>query len=432
MAAKTSGSNASAPARLIGGAWIAAGLAAGVVLTLWLTWPGGDGREAMIRRHIDGEWFRRSLVEDNLAHWLAAAVTDSGFFRSALDRRWRPAERQVATLVSQSRLLFVMAAGYEVTGREDYIQAVRKGADFLLSHFRDEEHGGWFWAVDAEGHPVDMHKDCYGHAFVIFGLSHAGRVTGEERYLQAALETWGVVKSRFRDELGGIYRRAGRDWSGRSGHSQNPMMHLFEALLALHDATGSQQVLDDARALAEFIFTRLYDADAGCLPEEFDELWRPLPAERGGRVDLGHQFEWAFLLSRAVAKGFPPRYLQTGRRLLEFGMAHGFDAEAGGIFSSADYSGKPRGQAKGWWQQCEHLRALMHYAAEHGQDDLWGPFEKSLAFVREHFIDSEYGGWYASAGGGSGVGRKGSAWKVGYHTTGMYLEALRLAGELGR
>ena len=428
MAVKISDSGAMDwPARLIGGAWIMAALAVTAGLAVWLLVPGGEGREEMVRRHIDGEWFRKSLVEDNLSHWLAAAATESGFFRSALDRRWRPAGRQVATLVSQSRLLFVMAAGYEVTGREDYRRALRKGAEFLLSHFRDDEHGGWFWSVDADGRPIDMHKDSYGHAFVIFGLSHAGRVTGERRYLQVALETWGVVKTNFRDELGGIYRRAGRDWSDRAGHSQNPMMHLFEALLALHDATGSQEVLDDALALAEFIFTRLYDAAGGYLPEEYDELWRPLPVERGGRVDLGHQFEWAFLLSQAVAKGFPARYLETGQRLLAFGMAHGFDAEAGGIFLSTDYTGAVRNRDKGWWQQCEHLRALMRYAAEHGRNDLWEPFEKSLAFVKAHFIDSRYGGWYAAPDGGAGGGRKGSVWKAGYHTTGMYLEALRLA-----
>ncbi|KPK80762.1 MAG: hypothetical protein AMJ81_11400, partial [Phycisphaerae bacterium SM23_33] len=94
-----------------------------------------------------------------------------------------------------------------------------------------------------------------------------------------------------------------------------------------------------------------------------------------------------------------------------------------------------RSKDKGWWQQCEHLRALMRYAADHGRDDLWGPFQKSLAFVKANFLDAEYGGWYGSYDPQRprrpGDARKGSTWKVGYHDTGMYLEALRLAGKAG-
>jgi mannobiose 2-epimerase len=414
---------------------------------LWLTLVGLvivvliltqlDRREDMIREHIDGEWFRQNLVRDNLAHWLAAAPTDSGFLRSELDRQWRPDAQQVGTLVSQSRLLFVLAAGHDVTAEEGYLETVRKGADFLIEEFHDDEHGGWFWSVSPEGEPQDTYKDAYGHAFVIFGLAHAGRVTGQKRFTQAALETWETMKAHLVDSHGGIKRRTSRDWKRRRGrNSQNPMMHLFEALLALHQATESRAVFDDATKLAEFIFGRLYQADppnrragGGYLPEMYDDEWKPL-AGRGAYVDLGHQFEWAFLLSQAVRQGFPQRYLDIGRRLLEFGMKHAYDGENGGIFSASDYAGRVRGKGKGWWQQCEHLRALMRYAADHGREDLWEAFDKSLAFVQGNFLDREYGGWYGSYHPNRARSpqqqRKGSTWKVGYHGTGMYLEALRL------
>ncbi len=389
-------------------------------------------RRKMIEEHIDADWFRRSAVDDNIARWLAAAATPSGFLRAELDRQWRPAAKQQATLVSQSRLLYVFAAGYELTGEQRYLQAVRRGADFLLEHFRDAEHEGWFWSVGPDGQVQGTHKDSYGHAFVIFGLSHAARVSGEPRYARAALETWEVMKRHFRDEIGGFYRTAGADWSRRRGHSQNPMMHLFEALLALHDATDSDAVFADAAALAEFIFTRLYRRDGGYLPEQYDASWRPLPAGKGGFADVGHQFEWAFLLARAVEKGFPRTYLDVGGRLLDFGMRVGYDAEAGGILARADYDGSASG-GKGWWQQAEHLRALAHYAGRLGRNDLWPAFEKSLAFVRRELIDAEHGGWYGSAWTGEGprparAARKGNVWKVGYHSVGMYAEVLRVAG----
>ncbi|MHC4717018.1 MAG: AGE family epimerase/isomerase, partial [Planctomycetota bacterium] len=298
-----------------------------------------------------------------------------------------------------------------------------------LDHFRDAEHGGWIWSVTPDGEVLETHKDSYGHAFVIFGLAHAGRVTGDPKYAQAARETWRTMQGRFRDEAGGFRRQSRRDWSGMKGHSQNPMMHLFEALLALHDATGDAAIRDDAAVLAGFIFSKLYQAEGGYLPETYDADWKPLPDDEGGYVDLGHQFEWAFLLSQAVRQDLDGKYLGIARRLMDYGMKHGFDAESGGIFGASDYRGRVRSRSKGWWQQCEHLRALMRHAADHGRSDLWPAFEKSLGFVRAHFLDAEHGGWYGSYDPDSPPGRgqaKGSVWKTGYHATGMYSEALRI------
>jgi mannose/cellobiose epimerase-like protein (N-acyl-D-glucosamine 2-epimerase family) len=152
-------------------------------------------------------------------------------------------------------------------------------------------------------------------------------------------------------------------------------------------------------------------------------------AARGGtRV----QFEWAFLLSQAVANGLPKKYLNIGERLLAYGLKTGYDREEGGIFSRGDYAANLIKTPKGWWEQCEFLRALMHYAAERGRTDLWEPFDRSLEFARQHFIDAEFGGWYgaydpAKPREGAAL-NKGSVWQVGYHVCGMYAEALRLAG----
>ena len=389
--------------------------------------------EPMTSTHIDREWFRHSLIDDNLAHWLAAGPTESGFFRTDLDRQWRPAARQVATLVSQSRMIFVMAAGHDATGEEAYLQAVSKGGDFLVANFRDAEHGGWLWQVSTEGKVLDDGKNSYGHAFVIFGLAHAHRVTGEKRFARAALSCWNDMKAHLRYDGGGIKPRTDRAFTRiRGTNTQNPMMHLFEALLALHEATGSKEVLDDAGELAGFIYGRLYQAEGGYLPEMYDKDWKPLPVADGGYVDLGHQFEWAFLLSQGVEQGLPARYLDIAKGLLDYGMKVAYDREAGGIASAGDYDGKVIRPDKGWWQQCELLRALMRHASAHGRDGLWPAFAQSLEFAKAEFMDAEYGGWYGSATGGKTPprrqARKGSNWKTGYHAVGMYREALRLTG----
>ncbi len=421
--------------------------------------PQKKASTAEVRKHVDPVWFRKSLVEDNLTHWLAAAPTPNGFFQVSLDRQWKPYAKQVGTLVSQPRQLFVMAAGYRVTRDPAYREAARKGAEFMLEHFRDKQYGGWFAMVGPDGAVLDTHKNAYGHAFVIFGLSHAWQATRDERFRKAALQTWEEMKTKMRDKDGFIRPQAARDFSQMRGpaeesplfkefravsppagayppstiNNQNPMMHLFEALLALHDATGLKTVLKDAEELASNIFTKLFQEREGYLPEMFDENWKPLPPEKRGYIEIGHQMEWAYLLSRGVEKGLPAKFLAIGERLLEYGMK-GYDAENGGLFSRGNYQGGISRDGKSWWEQCETLRCMMHWAALRGRGDLWGPFDKSLEFVKQDFIDSEYGGWYASYN--PKIPRderrafKGSIGKIGYHDSGMYLEGLRLSGAL--
>ena len=380
---------------------------------------------------LDRNWFQRSLEEET-THWRVAAATSNGFFQPNLDRQWRPAPKQIGTLVSQCRQIYVMAAGYEATRNAAFLESLRKGTDFLLAHFRDSEHGGYFFSTTPEGKVVDDSKDSYGHAFVIFGLSHAARVTGDARYREAALKAWADMKKHFRDGPVFIKPRLNRTFSAaRGANSQNPMMHLFEALLALHDATGSREVYRDARTLADAIFSRLFQERGGYLPEFYDSDWKPMPPEKRGHIDLGHQFEWAFLLSHAVEKGFPKQYLKTAGRLLDYGMAKAWDSEAGGIYSRSSYDGVVVKEPKMWWQQAEHLRAVSHYAALRGRSDLWPAFDKSLDFVKRNFMDSEYGGWYFDYDPArpreEKRTHKGLPTQIGYHVVGFYAEGLRLS-----
>ena len=121
-------------------------------------------------KHLDAAWFRAALTSET-AHWRAAALRPNGFFAVSLDRQWRPVGNPNGTLVSQCRQIFVMGEGYGLTHDPAYLDAMRKGADFLLEHFLDKEKGLFFYGVNPEGAVIDQSKDSYGLAFTIFGSS---------------------------------------------------------------------------------------------------------------------------------------------------------------------------------------------------------------------------------------------------------------------
>ena len=386
-----------------------------------------------LKQHMDNvkldlDWFENHLLKDILPIWLEKSVTNEGLFLTYFNNKWEKINKNFGTLVSQSRLLYNFAKGYELTGQKEYLQAVENGAYFLIEKFRDREFGGYFYSCDLHGKVVDARKDSYGHAFVIFGLAHACRVIGNPDLKQAALDAWKVMKTRFFDEYGGLYVRFSRNFQKHEGvKSQNPIMHIFEALLALADLDGLHFILHDAKTVADFVLAKLARKEDHVLPEFYNDSWSELPEEKTGQIDIGHQFEWAYLLSTAVEKDLPGEYLNYAKDFIKNGLRLGYDKRLGGIFSPVMLGGRIK-RVKGWWEQCEAIRAMMHFAVLRNQDEIIEPLLKSIEFTENYMIDKENGGWYTFLGPGYNPLEqdKGFPGKVYYHVVGMCMEAIRL------
>ena len=183
--------------------------------------------------------------------------------------------------------------------------------------------------------------------------------------------------------------------------------------------------------MGNFVFNNLVRRGDRRLPELYDMQWQELPVHAdgsGGRLDIGHAFEWAYLAAYGAELGLPVRFLNHANSFLLYGMALGFDWQGGGIYSPATPNGEIINQQKGWWEQCEVIRALTHFFLRHRRNDLNGPLQRTLEFVKASFIDSQYGGWYPRTGPGITPQEleKGNEWKVDYHVVGMCMEAIRL------
>lgn len=382
-------------------------------------------------QRIDAEWQRRSLVDGHLARWLVAAPMESGAFRTALDRNWVPKAQQPGDLTSHSRLVYAMAIGYEVTRDKRYLDAAVRGGDFMLKHFQDPVHGGFFFSVSAEGKPIAQHKNTYGHAFALYALSHLYRVTKEERYRTAALATWQTIDRSLRDAQGGFRGNAPRDFLlGAPGNlSQNPVMHMFEALLALVDATQDPAARAGAASVGHFVVYKLMQGQAdgsAFIPELYDSQWKALGKEQGGYIDLGHQFEWSHLLLGAESRGLSAIYPQTAERLLTYALKVGYDEIDGGAYSRANADGTVD-RSKHWWHQAECLHALQAAAAASDKKDLWRRYDQTLALVRDQFIDTERGGWYIGPKKKCLEGRCTEEQPDPYHMTSMHMAAIQWA-----
>jgi cellobiose epimerase len=396
--------------------------------------PLSRAPQAEVNRHVDRDWVKDAATRGLLDYWVRHSVEPNGFIQENLDRQWKPwGTQREASVNGQGRQLFSMAMGYEMNKSREYLDALRRGMDFLMK-MRDEEYGGYYDRVTPELRVITENKTGFS-SFALYSLAHAGRVTGDKKYLDAAMTLFREIRDKMRDgpfigsgsytrdfmqrtpggAFGGRGRGAAATPGGQGGggtpagapaaaggaiapggpgvgagfaarrHSIN--LHVFEALLGLYEATKSEEVWYEINSELKAI-ERLFDYKIGYLPEGYDDDWKPVGSPSG---NPGHLFEWASLLSRAVELGADPKFIVLGSRNLDLGLKS-WDPTVGGL-NPRNATGHPARML--WWPQCEVVKATATYAILHGRSELWPTYQKTLDFIKREYLDTEHGGWFA-------------------------------------
>jgi mannose/cellobiose epimerase-like protein (N-acyl-D-glucosamine 2-epimerase family) len=333
---------------------------------------------AGLRAHVTGEllplWERHGIDRVHGGFWN----------RLAPDRT--PVPDGYKRLLVQVRQIYAFARGCELGAGEAAREAAAQGFAFLASRFWDEKRGGWLHTTALDGGPLDRRRDLYGHAFAIFGLAEYHRVTGDGNALRLARETWALVQAHLRDaKHGGFFEAADGDWRPLDEpRRQNPHMHLFEALLALHRVAPGIDALAEAGALIALLETRFCDPRTGALGELFASDWASASGPSGAIVEPGHGFEWFSLLHQYAALGGDRGALALAEKLFAFAECHGLDRD-GGVFDQVDRTGRPIEPTKRLWPQTERIRALAL------RGDV-AALERALAHCGERYVEAD-GGW---------------------------------------
>jgi mannose/cellobiose epimerase-like protein (N-acyl-D-glucosamine 2-epimerase family) len=386
--------------------------------------PNSRLSQADIDRHVDRGAIRDLATTGLLDYWVRHSVEPNGFIQEDLDREWKPwGTQREASINGQGRQIFAMTVGYEMNRSPEYRDAIDRSLDFMMK-MRDPAYGGYYDRVAPDLRVINDTKTGFS-SFALDALAHAGRVTGDKRYLDAALTFFREVRDKMRDgpfigansyqrdfmKLAGSSFGRGqapnaprgmtatpgaRGGAGRQGTSGAALagrrhrinLHMFEALLGLYEATKSPEVWYEIDQELTAI-DRLFDRNIGYLPESYDEDWKPVGNPSG---NPGHLFEWASLLSRAVELGADPKFIELGSRNLDLGLKSYNDAVGG--LGGIDAAGRPTRML--WWPQCEVLKATATYAILHGRSDLWPYYEKTWNLIKTEYLDTEHGGWFAA------------------------------------
>lgn len=289
-------------------------------------------------------WLRTSA----LPLWATVGVDTDGGFRDALTWEGQPVDPHRRTRV-QARQTFVFASAAAEGLAGPWAALARSGFDAFRERARRPD-GLYASTVDLAGVQTDPTARLYENAFVLLALAGLDRL---DRDGGAAVEG-----AELRDRLATFRHPAGgfRE-AGEEAYQANASMHLFEAALAWAGDGGGAAWDALADELAELALTRLIDPATGVLHEVFDAEWRPLSGE-GGRIEPGHQFEWAWLMSQWGARRNDPRGVAAAHRLFEVGRK-GFDPGRGVVANALWDDLTVRDAGARLWPQTEHLKAAL-------------------------------------------------------------------------
>jgi mannose/cellobiose epimerase-like protein (N-acyl-D-glucosamine 2-epimerase family) len=337
---------------------------------------------------------RAHLVDQLLPLWARHGLDRGhGGYWSRLGPARVPTADGSKRLLVHARQVYAFSRGSELGASEWARSAAAHGLEFLIRHFWDRRHGGWFTTTTETGEPLDRRKDLYAHAFAIFGLAEHHRITGEAESLARARETWALVRDKLREpKAGGFLEGAGEDWRPvDEPRRQNPHMHLVEALLALHTVAPADGALAEAEELVQLLAARWLDPATGALGELYTSGWDPQPGSSGHIAEPGHGFEWVGLLHRFAELGGDPRALGLADRLYAFARGHGI-ASDGGVFDQVDRAGRVLDASQRLWPQTERLKAQATLLRARPEPGLRAELEAALERCFERYVDAD-GGW---------------------------------------
>jgi mannose/cellobiose epimerase-like protein (N-acyl-D-glucosamine 2-epimerase family) len=344
----------------------------------------------------DPTTLRPWLIDHVCRYWLTRIHDPEGGFFENLDANGAPvADRQRTTLV-QARLTYVFSHAYLLSGGDPtFREAAQHGLAFLMRAARAPD-GGWFRAFSVDGTTLDETRDAYDHAFVLFALAWYCRATGDRSVIQLADATWQFMQQCLADaKHAGFFEEFA---PGRAGSKlprrQNPHMHLLEALLALHAATGEKNWLRRATTLVDLFKRRFVDPQTGALIEFFGEGWSVAPGDEGRLREPGHQFEWVWLLHeyfRATADDSVTPYAE---RLFAFGGTFGIDPNDGAVFDGVDASGQLVAGTKLLWPQTEYLKACVARAEWLHDAAAREAIRAHLKLIAERFMLPDGANWH--------------------------------------
>ncbi len=294
------------------------------------------------------------------------------------------------------------------------------GADFIAGQDYDGPRG-CAHLVGGDGSMEDDMRDLYAQAFVLLSGAWRFRAFGDRAALAAAKDTLEFINTHLKAQNGGWFEALPAPAS--PVRRQNPHMHLFEAMLALYEATQDKTYLVYADDLYSLFTDHFFDAQTGGVLEFFSARWKPHPLSDspiisdgintdgintdainrdainrdainrdGGPLEPGHMMEWCWLL-RFYEKLSGVDVGTYADALYESAIKFGWNDKLGLLCNAVHLDGTPSNSNLRSWPQTELIKASAAQVMAGQGDKLTAVTDAVKALFDTYLNVAVTGGW---------------------------------------
>jgi mannose/cellobiose epimerase-like protein (N-acyl-D-glucosamine 2-epimerase family) len=333
------------------------------------------------------ETLKALMIEHSLPLWSSEGWDQAaGGFVERLDMEGRADRAAPRRVRVQARQIYCFAKAAELGWYPQGRDIAMKGLEYLLAKAKAPDgRPGFVHVLAADGSVLNSLRDTYDHAFALLALATVYRLSldGQVRTeLDSLVE---FVDRDLRSPLGGFIEGIPAGLPRR----QNPHMHLFEAMIAIFDATGDPMFQRRASELYDLFAGNLFDPQRRVLGEYFEEDWSKIEPLS---VEPGHQAEWVWLL-----KGFERisgRPTGRHRRELLASALRYRDNATGCLVDEGGADGTIRKSTRRLWPQTEIAKAWIAQAEAGDHRAVDEAYQALARMHRQYLCHPIKGGWY--------------------------------------
>ena len=339
--------------------------------------------------------------------------------------------------VLNARILWSFSAAYAVEKKPEYLKTAKRAFQYIKDYFFDNEFGGIFWSLQADGKPKDTKNQIYAIAFVIYGLSEFYKIFKNEDALELAQSLFYKIELYSKDYKNKGYLEAfTRDWQeiedlrlsekdANEKKTMNTHLHIVEAYSNLYLIWPNPKLKDSIKEILEVIALYFINKYTWHLKLFFDENWK----EKEDVISYGHDIEAAWLLQWCAETIEDVDLVRSYQKYaVEFAKStkEGIDSD-GGLW----YEYEPKEQKliaeKHWWPQAELWIGMINAWQLTQNEEFLEITEKNFEFVEKYIIDHKNGEWIwgVYADYSPILKDKAGFWKCPYHNSRACIELIK-------
>ena len=376
---------------------------------------------------------RAELTDHIIPFWHGLRDDQNGGFIGQVDVDLTRHPEAVKGCILNSRILWFFSETY-MSLKDPMLLSDADHAYAMLLRMTDEQNGGVYWALNADGTVADGTKHTYNQAFAIYALSAYYRATGKQEALRRAEALFDVIETHCCD-AGGYLEAFTADWRPESneklsengvmaGRTMNTLLHVLEGYTGLYEASRSPRVRERLYFIFDIFKNHVYNPEKRRQEVFFDHEYHTL-------IDLhsfGHDIETSWLADHTLDVLGDERLTAEIRPMLQAMAEHTLQA----AFTDHGFANESeRGvmdTKRVWWVQAEALLGFLNAWQRTGEERYRQAALTQWRYIRDVLVDHRDGSewyWYIREDGTPGDLPIVEPWKCPYHNGRMALEVLR-------